>query len=176
MASLEIGPLSTFLEDEEIASIRHALEQGGWPELKVSDDDTALIEGGLDDDMLADFMDQLEANEAGCDVYLPIEFEHVFEASGYRVGSAHTLLAALANMKDDLDISEDDENEAELDTDTDGDGDDDFEDLDDDDADLADDEPGAMELKDEHMRHLWRAFYKGASGAIASELVLRVQS
>jgi len=169
MATLEIGPLSTFLEEEEIASIASALEEGGWPKLEESDEDAALIEGRLDEDLLADFMDQLEANEAGCDVYLPVEFEEVFEASGYRVGSCHALLLALANMRDDMGIDEDEEAEAYEEEE--------FEDVDEDEeVGFLDDERSAVDIKDEHMRHLWRAFHKGANAAIGRSLVLRVQS
>jgi hypothetical protein len=39
-----------------------------------------------------------------------------------------------------------------------------------------DDEPNAIDLKDQHMRHLWRAFHRGATAAITRNLVLVVQA
>jgi hypothetical protein len=169
MASLELGPLSNFLEEEEIRTIHGVLEDHGAPHFKDGDDDSHLIEASLDEDLLADFMDQLEANEAGCEYYLPVEFEDVLDAAGYRVGSAHALLLALANMRDDMGIDEDDDDEIDDDADS-----EDYDEMDDGAVDI-DDEPSAIDLKDQHMRHLWRAFHRGATAAITRNLVLVVQ-
>jgi hypothetical protein len=167
MASLEIGPLSNFLEDDEIAAIRRGLKEHGAPALDEDADDARVIEDDLDDDLLADFRDQLEANEAGGDIYLPVEFEDPFDAAGYRLGSAHALLIALANLRDDMGIDDEDDDEDE-DVD-----DEDDEDEDEDDA--FEDDAGAIDLKDEHMRHLWRAFHRAATTAIARGVALVIQ-
>ncbi|RMH42323.1 MAG: hypothetical protein D6689_08520 [Deltaproteobacteria bacterium] len=170
MATLEIGPLTNFLDDDEIAAIMRALEEHGAPALDGDgDDDAHVIESNIDDDLLADFRDQLEANDAGCDIYLPVEFEDVFEAAGYTIGSAPALLLALANMQDDIGIDEDDEDDDDVD-------DDDFDDDDIGPEPLGfDDDANAIDLKDQHMRHLWRAFHRGANAAIHRNVPLFVR-
>ena len=88
MAALEIGPLSNFFEQEEIAAIGRALAEYASAPHVDADDDAHLVEANLDADVLADFRDQLEANEANAIVYLPTEFDDVFEAAGYQIGSS----------------------------------------------------------------------------------------
>ncbi len=168
MAALEIGPLSNFFEQEEIAAIDSALDKHGAAPHVDADDDAHLVAGNLDEDVLADFRDQLEANEAGATVYLPTEFEDVFEAAGYQVGSSHALLLALANMRDDMGIDEnEDENDEEGDDDTSDTGAD---------AGVGYEEEGSgIDLKDEQMRHMWHAFYKGAHASIDRGLALIVK-
>jgi len=171
MAALEIGPLSNFFEHEEIAAIDSVhVEYAAAPHVDA-DDDSHMVEDNLDEDALADFRDHLEANEAGAIVYLPTEFEDVFEAAGYKVGSSHALLVALANMRDDMGIDEDDVGEV---------GEDDDED-DDEPADSLvagigyEEDASAIDLKDEQMRHLWRCFYRGATASIERGLALVVK-
>jgi hypothetical protein len=165
MASLEVGPLSSFLEDEEIRAVVSALEEHGAPSLdEPRDDDVQLVERSIDEDVLADFMDQLEANDAGADLYLPVDFDDVLDASGNAIGSAHALLLALGSMREDIGIDEDDDDDN--DDYVDDDDDDDDEDLDDSSRGLVDDELDAIELKEQLLRHLWRAFHRGAQLAI----------
>ncbi len=172
MATLEIGPLSNFFEADEIAAIDSALGEHEAAPHVDADDDAHLVEGNLDEDLLADFRDQLEANEASATVYLPSEFEDVFEAAGYQVGSSHALLAALANMRDDMGIDEDDDPDANADEDE------DEEDVFDSSTDTGigyEEDGSAIDLKDEQMRHMWRAFHKGAQASIDRGLALLVK-
>lgn len=170
MATLEIGPLSNFFEADEIAAIDSALGKHEAAPHVDADDDAHLVEGNLDEDLLADFHDQLEANEASATVYLPSEFEDVFEAAGYQVGSSHALLAALANMRDDMGIDEDDDLGAGEDEDEDEAFDSST------DTGVGYEEDGsAIDLKDEQMRHMWRAFHKGAQASIERGLALIVK-
>jgi hypothetical protein len=172
MASVEISALSNHLEEDEISALSKGLDEHGIPDLEgVEDAEALLLDSGLDDDILADFLDQLDASEAACDVYLPVEFEEVVEAGGYRFGSSHALLLALESLKDELAIDEDEEEGAAAA----GGGDDEFEDLDDESGSYAaDDEPSAIELKDEQLRSLWKLFHKGARVSISRNLCLFV--
>lgn len=158
MASIELGPLSHHLDDEEITTIEEAFEEADI-ELELDDDaDSQLLEGKVDDDLLADFLDQLDANEAACDIYVPGDFEDILEVGDYRIGSAQTLMLVLEDLRDELfgDESDDD--------------DEDYGDFDEDGPDhsFAGDGGGESihELKDEHMRMLWKAMHKGARACL----------
>jgi hypothetical protein len=169
MASLEIGPLATYLDDDEISAVTRVLDEHGV-ELEDESDEARVIDGNVDDDLLADFLDQLEANGAGCDIYLPAEFEDVVEVAGYTVGSAYALLLALTEMRDELGIDE--EKDEEEDDDYEGELEDD-EDEDDPSGSLEEEERG-LGLKDAQMRAIWKSFQRGAEAAIARTVALRV--
>jgi hypothetical protein len=113
MASIEIGPLSHHLEDDEISAVEEVLAEAEI-EMDLDDEaDSRLVEAKLDEDILADFMDQLDANDAACDIYLPGDFEEVFEVGEYRIGSAHALLIVLEEIRDEIFEEEEDEEEVE---------------------------------------------------------------
>jgi hypothetical protein len=157
MASIEIGPLSHHLDDEEIVAIEQALEDAEV-ELELDDDaDSTLLEAKIDEDILADFFDQLDANEAACDIYMPGEFEEVVEVGEYRIGSAHALLLVLEEIRDELfEDSDEDEDEEPGD----------FEDEGPDQAFGRGGGESVHELKDEHLRVLWKSMFKGARSCI----------
>jgi hypothetical protein len=111
----------------------------------------------VDEDILADFFDQLDANEAACDIYMPGDFEEVIEVAEYRIGSAHALMLVLEEIRDDLFEDEGDEDDEE------------FGDLDDSGPDQSYGGGGGdsvHELKDEHLRVLWKAMHKGARSCV----------
>jgi hypothetical protein len=175
MASLELTPLSEHLDDDEIEALASALAETGAGALDVDEDgDPLVIDSALDDDIFADFLDRLEANEASCDIYLPVEFEDAIEVGGQKVGSAQALMLVLESMKEDFFV-EDDEDEDEG-----GEEDElgDFDDLDEDEtAGLYDGGgDGGIELKDEELRKMWRQMYRGAKSAIARRLALFVHT
>ena len=170
MASLELGTLSQSLDDEdEVAQIVSGLSEADI-ELELDEDaDPRLLERDLDDDLMADFLDQLDANDALCDVYVPTEFEDFVECGEYRVGSAQALLLVLDEMRDDIFEGEDDG----------GDGDED--DFSDDEGFGSDtgfaslDAPDSMELKDGHMRHFWKLMYEGAKTSVREQTCLFIK-
>jgi hypothetical protein len=175
MASLELTPLSEHLDDDEIEALASALAETGAGALDVDEDgDPLVLDSALDDDIFADFLDRLEANEASCDIYLPVEFEDAIEVGGQKVGSAQALMLVLESMKEDFFV-EDDEDEDEG-----GEEDelDDFDDLDEDEtAGIYDGGgDGGIELKDEELRKMWRQMYRGAKSAIARRLALFVHT
>lgn len=174
MASIEIGSLSQHLDDEEIDAITSAFEDADI-DLDLDDEaDRRLIEGNVDDDLLADFLDRLDASGAACDIYMPDDFEDVVEAGGYSVGSAHALMLVLEELQDDLFSSADDEDEEE----DGGGGGGDFGELDDD-----DDEPQgrygshseSVDIQDEQLRALWKVLYKGARASMRDRQCLFIR-
>lgn len=170
MASLELSALTEKLETEEIRQIHQGLAEVDAPDLDEPEQvETVVVSGRLDEDMFADFMDQLEANDVAADVYLPVEFDQVYEIeAGHRIGSAHALLAGLESLREDLDIDIEDDGDFDEDTDYDDEEEDEVM------ARFADDEVDATMLKDEQMRTIWRAYYQAANGAIRDNLAIFV--
>ena len=102
MATLELGSLSEHLEVDQIKAVRKALAEVGAPPLPADDHaDAIVLDREIDDDVLTDFFDRLDANDASAEVYLPIDFEDVLEVDGVRVGSLHALILVLESLKED---------------------------------------------------------------------------
>jgi len=169
MATVELGSLSQHLEDEEVSALVKTLKRHDI-EVPASDADTVVVAKNLDDDVVADFFDRLDAHDVSAEIYLPVEFDGVIKAGGYRVGSAPVLVTTLEEMKEEL-LAEDEEE------DEDDDYDDDDEDEYDEEEDEEDDEASrSIRLKDDQMRGLWKLLYKAAADAAGSNLVLFVKS
>jgi hypothetical protein len=154
MAEIEIGPLTDRLSEEEISELRGQLERLGAPSLPPTDESHARPVGDVDDEVLTEFLDRLEAHDAACEVYLPVEFDGRVEVADLRVGSAMQLLEVLDEIKDDLAIGEDDDDEEELDED--------------------DDEYG--NVLQSQLRECWRAFYSGCNATLERHLPLHVKA
>jgi hypothetical protein len=172
MATVELGSLSQHLDDEEVAAILKALKKNEVS-LELDDHDTVVLARDIDGDLLADFLDKLDAHDAKCDIYLPMEFDFTVDAGGYKVGSAAALATILEEMKEELTEAADDEDEEE---DADFDDDDD-EEVDEEEED--DDEPGGantLRLKDDQMTKLWRILYKAATSATDQGAAMFVKS
>ncbi len=177
MATVELTTLSDRLEDQELADLVAAYEDLGVGPLDIDDvAEQAVLDNGIDDDIFADFLDQLEANDAAADIYLPSDFEEVFVAGEHRIGSAHSLILVLENLRDDFAADEDDDNELEEDKDAGpglGEDDEFFEGDDDNDPDGSSDESdGSVGMKEEQLRHVWRTLNQGAKAAIRRGLCL----
>ena len=152
MAEIEIAQLGDRLSDEEIVQLAGALEELGAPALPKSDDGTALSMGDIDDDVLTEFLDRLDAHDIAAAIYLPMEFDGVVEVAGMRVASAVTLIDILDEMKDELSVEEEEEEEDE-----------------DDDEDMDDEDILAGQLK-----MCWRMFYDSAHTAVDKHLPMHV--
>jgi hypothetical protein len=151
MAEIEIAQLGDRLSDEEIVQLAGALEELGAPALPKSDDGTALSMGDIDDDVLTEFLDRLDAHDIAAAIYLPMEFDGVVEVAGMRVASAVTLIDILDEMKDELLVEEEVEED------------------DDDDEDMDDEDILAGQLK-----MCWRMFYDSAHTAVDKHLPMHV--
>jgi hypothetical protein len=170
MASIEIGPLSQYLDDDELAVITKAFTEADIG-LDVDEEaDLRLLEKNIDEDIVADFLDRLDAQGVGCDIYVPGDFEELLEAGGYTIGSTHALMLALDEMRDDL-ISEESEEE--------DDEDEDFEEFEDDEDESRFGGGGssaeAVHIKESELRHLWKTLYKGARTAARDKVCLFVE-
>jgi hypothetical protein len=150
MAEIEIGPLAERLSDEEIIELANGLEQLGAPRLPKAASDEAVPVGDVEDDVLSEFLDRLEAHDAACEIYLPVEFDGRVEVGDLRVGSAVHLLEVLDEMKDELAIDEDEDEEE------------------------GDDEEGHDEdaLLEPKLRHAWKLLFEGAQAAVDRHLPL----
>ncbi|HKE18873.1 MAG TPA: hypothetical protein VKB80_28555 [Kofleriaceae bacterium] len=171
MATLELSTLSEHLENDQVKAVQRALAESGAPSLAVDDHaETLVLDRDLDDDVLVDFFDRLDANDASADVYLPIDFEEVLEVDGMRVGSAHSLILVLESLKEDFFVEEEEdeeeeEEEVEYEEEEDEEGGELFE--------SDDDEP---EVKDDRLRHIWRVMHKGAKTSVRKNLCLFVRT
>ena len=171
MATLELGSLSEHLEADQVKALRKALAEVGAPPLPADDHaDTVVLDRDIDDDVLTDFFDRLDANDASAEVYLPIDFEDVLDVEGVRVGSLHALILVLESLKEDFFVEEDeDEEEEEEEADVD-------EEEDDEAADLFEDDDDEVEVKDERLRHIWRVLHKGAKTGVRKNVCLFVRT
>jgi hypothetical protein len=152
MAEIEIGPLGERLSDEEIVELANGLEQLGAPRLpKAASDEVAPV-GEVEDEVLSEFLDRLEAHDVACEIYLPVEFDGRVEVATYRVGSAAHLLEVLEEIKDELSIDEEEDEEEE-----------------DEDEDEAYEEDALLEPK---LRHVWKLLFEGATAAMDRHLPL----
>jgi len=151
MAEIEIGPLSDRLSDEEIRELRNELEKLGAPPLPGSDDAHARTFGDVDDDVLTEFLDRLEAHEMACELYLPIDFEGRVEVGELRVGSSSLLLEVLEEVKEDLGVDEEEE-------------------------DLDDEEEGAFgDVLASELRECWKVFHKACNASLDQNLPMHVK-
>ena len=154
MAEIELGPLTDRLSDDEIAELARQMEKLGAGQMPSAEDPSAHALGDtLDDDVLSEFLDRLEASDAAADIYLPLEFDDVLEVAGLRIASAPVLVDVLEELKDDLDVDEERI-------------------LDEDDEDYDEDEA----LLDANMRHAWKVFYTTAQASVERKLPLHVKS
>lgn len=168
MASIEIGPLSQYLDDDELAVVATAFKEADVGLDMDEEADLRLLEGAIDEDIFADFLDRLDAQGVGCDIYVPGDFEELIQAGGFTIGSAQALMLALDEMRDDL-VSEASEEEE--------DGDEDFEEFEDDEDEnrLGGGSAEAVHIKESELRHLWKTLYKGAKTSARDKVCLFVE-
>ncbi|HWM88721.1 MAG TPA: hypothetical protein VNO33_22880 [Kofleriaceae bacterium] len=171
MATLELGTLSEHLENDQVKAVQRALNESGAPGLAVDDHAEAIVlDRDLDDDVLVDFFDRLDANDASADIYLPVDFEEVIEVDGMRVGSAHSLILVLESLKEDFFVEEEEdeeeeEEEAEYEEDEEEDG-----------AELFEADEDEVEVKDDRLRRIWHVMHKGAKTSVRKNLCLFVRT
>ncbi len=170
MAIIELATLPDHHDSEAVAAMMAALheEASGAVNLET-DEDGRTIESNIDDDVFVDFRDKLEANDLDAEVYVPVEFEDVIEVGGVRVGSTYALQLVLDSLREDFFVEDQDEDEIEMD-----DAEDDFErgheeDAGSDDG-LYEGEDGGIEMKDEQLRHVWRAMHTAAKESLSCNL------
>jgi len=177
MATLELTTLSDKLDEDELSTLFEAYQVTGAGPLDIDDvAEQAVLDNGIDDDIFVDFVDKLEANDAAADVYLPSDFEDVFEAGDIRVGSAHALLLVLENLREDFSAEdeEDDDEETEENEDVDPFVEDDDEGFFEGEDDGNGGDESGLGMKEEQLRHIWKLMSQGAKAAIRRGLCLFV--
>lgn len=155
MASIEVGPLSHNLDDEEVALLEEAFEDADIDLSLDEDAEPRLIEADIDEAIFDDFLDRLDVNNLSCDIYVASDFEEVLEVGDYRIGSAQALLTLLEELRDDIfeEESDDDDDGEEL-SEFDEDEEEEY-------GEAASDGPGG-DLKGDYMRFLWKTMFDAA--------------
>ena len=148
MAELRLSPLEDLFTEADLRKLIAQLEELGAAALPAGEDDLELEES-LTDDQLTDFMDRLEAQDIGCTLYLPVEFDGTAEIGQHVVGSVHSLLDVLEEMQEELEV--------------------------DDELEVDEDEFGP-DVIEEGLRHAWRVFVAGANRCIEQQVPLQVLS
>ena len=157
MAEIEVAPLANRLADEDITRLASALAEAGAPRLREGDEGAArTIADEVDGDLIAEFLDRLEAFDLACDIYLPLEFDSRVEVGEIRIGSAQSLIDVLEEMKDELDIERE------------GDSDESSEDG-------EEEEDKGYDLIRGQLRQLWKLLYTGAQTSMERKLPLHVR-
>ncbi len=151
MAEIEIAPLSERLSDDDVAELSGHLEKLGAGRLPTEDDGgSTSASDHIEDSVLDEFFDRLEAHDAAAEIYLPIEFEGTVEVAELRVGSLSALADALEEMQDELGVEKNDDDD--------------------------DDEDDDDRLIDEQLREVWKLFHASAKSALDRKLALHVKS
>ena len=148
MAELRLLPLGDTLSEKQLKVLRRELVELGVDDLNEGEDD-ADLEEALTEDQLTDFMDRLDAHDLACNIYLPVESEGVVEIGDISVGSAYSLLDALEELREELDIDEEEE---------------------------EDEEDMDMEVIEEQLRITWRVFLRSATTCVDRQVPLHVIS
>ena len=155
MASIDVARVADRLGEDEVEELVAALQEHlGESDVALPAGDESVartVLGGIDDNVLDEFLDRLESNDLGCGLFVPLEFEGKVEAGELEVGSLPVLVDALEELQDDLDIEDPEADMDELD---------------------AEDFESDLELVQAELRNVWRALYQGASEAMDAELAL----
>jgi hypothetical protein len=170
VASIELSPLTSQFDKNDIKALERALAESGSSPLDIDEDgDTQLLERDVDDDLLAELFDRLDINDAACDVYVPPDFEDSISVGDHTVGSAHALLLALQELGEELGASADEDTDFEEDEDYEEDGEDYEED---DDA----DEEDTYALRDQELRRICKVLQNGAKLSIRRGVAMFVHT
>jgi len=158
MSAIELAPLSDRLDEDELKTLAHLLEQAGAKLPAMDDHTTQTFAKRLSEEAMTEFLDRLDAHEIAADIYLPVEFEGPLTVGDYKVASALVLQDTLEEMREELAIEDDD--------------DDYDEDSDEDDGEEMD-EGSVIEAQ---MRNIWQLVTDACSESIekTSPLHLRV--
>ena len=155
MAEIEIGPLTDRLGDDEIAELNARMDRMGFPRFVEDSDEELASVGDLDNDVLTEFLDRLDGNDAAAEIYLPVEFDGAIEIGDLRVGSAQFLLDVLEELKDEL-VAEEDEDEEEEEDD--------------------DEEDEDQQIHGRELKRAWKLFFDGATAAVLKKLPLHIRA
>jgi hypothetical protein len=157
MAEIELGRLSDRLTDDEYALFYRKLrEHLGDPGFELPPGDhsaSGSVADGIDEELVTDFMDRLEASDLSVDHFVLAEFEGKLDCGDFTVGSLYTLVDVLEEMMDDLGIEDTDDEEEEEE---------------------EEEDYGSRPIERKRLRALWKTIYDAAAEAIDSKLALTI--
>ncbi len=145
MPELKLVPLEDLLSDADRKKLMSELAELDVTALPPEAEDDAEIEESLTEDQFTDFVDRLDVLEIAASIYLPMDFDGIVEVSDHLVGSAGMLLEALDELRDELELVEDD-----------------------------DEEGMDMEVIEKRIRFSWHVFQRAANICIERQLPLQL--
>src|SRR3954468_8317675 len=111
MAEIELAPITDRLEDDEVKLLQKLLDQAG-AKYKISDDHPSqTIAARLSEEAMTEFLDRLDAHDVAAEIYLPIDLETTLVVGDLRVASTQSLADALEEIKEELDVEDEEEYE-----------------------------------------------------------------
>ena len=159
MAEIELAPLSHRLDEEEVKTLWRLVSEAGAAAPEKSDEHAShTIAARLSEEALTEFLDRLDAQDLGAEIYVPVEFEGRVTVGDYRVASSQALLEVLEEMREELNVDADD--------------DEDEEEEEDEDEDEDEDEGTVIEAQ---LRHIWHLVSDGVTESLEKNLPLHLQ-
>ena len=155
MAALELTPVGEVFEKRALRTLTAALAQH-QTKLAPEEGDPMEIESDLDDDVLVEFMERLDGEDAAADVYVAAELPRVVDVEGVRVASLFALQSALEEIEAECLV------------------DDDVEEDEDDDEDFDDEDTIGDAVHT--VASMWRMFVKAAAAALENGLCLVIRA
>jgi len=160
MSEIEIAPLSERLEDDELKSLQKLLDQTGAKFNVAHDQATHMIAKRLNEDAMTEFLDRLEAHDVAADIYVPVEFDGRLQVGDYRVASTHALVDVLDELKDELDVEdqeayEDDDEESE--------------------EEEEEEEEEEADVVEAQLRHIWQLVSDGCAESLEKSIPLHLR-
>ncbi|MBU1533937.1 hypothetical protein KKF84_01385 [Myxococcota bacterium] len=160
MASIIIAPLTDVLDETALSLLSGKLLKREVNLRDQTDDLDHSVENDFDDEILAEFMSDLEDEYDQADIYVPGIFSDIIPVGELRVGSLEALIEALETLQDGLGIDDPDGSVEEEDIS-----------YDDEDDDYLD----RMEISRLGLKALWYDMYRIANAAleIESNMIIR---
>jgi hypothetical protein len=108
MAEIELAPVTDRLDEDEVKILEAQLDRASVHYNVTGDHPSQTVAARLSEEAMTEFLDRLDAHDVGADIYLPVEFDVTVTAGDYRVASAHALASALEELKEELDVEDED--------------------------------------------------------------------
>ena len=157
MAEIELAALVDRLDDDEIKTLAALLDKANVNYDVSHDYPRRTIAARLSEEAMTEFLDKLDAHDVAAEIYLPVEFDTTIAAGDYRVSSTQTLLGALEELKEELDIEEyedDEEGEEE-------------------EAEEEEDDVSEAHLITSQLRHIWHLLSEAAEESVDRNVPLQ---
>jgi hypothetical protein len=158
MSEIELGPLSDRLDDDELRTLHRLLEQARAKIVANDENFTHTIAKRLNEEAMTEFLDRLEAHDLAAEIFLPVEFEGRVTVGDDRVASAQALADALEELKDELDVEDEEFEEDEA--------------TEEEEEEEEEDEGAIIEAQ---LRNIWQLVSDGCSESLEKNLPLHLR-